>query len=223
MQEARSQADAIREMVHGTQAVVSATAVHCKKNKTAVAFKEPQIRGKSALLCFRDDFLENQRQILAGSVVNPCSKEFWAELKQAWADMPRAKQAYYEELSSQSLQKAALDRNAKKQKQAETVTCTEVSLPATAQVESSGTVLPPVTLPVHVTQQLANAVPYNPWTLAAAAAGCASITEVADGIRKYLLNPRSSSDLNLQDEFLSCCPVAEDQLQSHWQFNVQME
>ncbi|OLP84281.1 hypothetical protein AK812_SmicGene34868 [Symbiodinium microadriaticum] len=221
VQEARSQADAIREMVHGTQAVVSATAVHCKKNKTAVAFKEPQIRGKSALLCFRDDFLENQRQILAGSVVNPCSKEFWADLKQAWADMPSAKQAYYEELSSQSLQKAALDRNAKKQKQAETVTSTEVSLPATAQVESSGAMLPPVTLPVHVTQQLANAVPYNPWTLAAAAAGCASITEVADGIRKYLLNPRSSSDLNLQDEFLSCCPVAEDQLQSNWQFNVQ--
>ena len=224
MQEARSQAEAIRELLPVTVAAGSATGGQCKKIKSSVVLKEPQVRGKSALLFFRDDFLENQRQILAGSVVNPCSKEFWSELKQAWAALPRVKQSYYEELSMQSLQKAAVERNAKKKKQKQdaapvacSATCSEVSHPAAAQADLSPLSL---SLPAEISQQLALALPFNPWTLAARASSCANIPELAEDIRMFY-SSSSSSDFNLADEFLTCSPVSEDQLQSNWQHNVQ--
>ena len=222
-------ADGLGELAQGSEALsLGLLGKHCKKTKSSVSVKEPQVRGKSALLFFRDDFLASQRHIMEGSasVVNPCSKEFWTELKRAWADMPAARRAYYTELSDQSLRKAAEDREARKQRQLEVPpqgsASSEVSCAAAeSSLVEAGAGLSPLSLPASVTEQSV-AVPYNPWTLAAAASTCANIPEIGEGIQKYFDKASgSSNDLELADPCLSCSPVSEDQLQSNWQSNLQ--
>ncbi|CAE7247452.1 unnamed protein product, partial [Symbiodinium sp. CCMP2456] len=62
-----------------------------------VSFHQKQIRAKSAYMFFRDDLLQT-----ATSSLNPCSKDFWSDLRRRWDALSAEQRAFYEEKAEQS-------------------------------------------------------------------------------------------------------------------------
>ena len=130
------------------------------KSIAGVSIKQKQIRGKSAYMFFRDDFLKFQKETGGSDKTNPCSTEFWQQLRQSWSALPASRREYYEELAVQSQSKAEQQRKQSK-------------LPSSSSIPESAA--PPaqaaaVALRDGVLQPLHNSVvPYDPWVLASGA------------------------------------------------------
>ena len=82
------------------QAAVGHTAGHLKVGNVEVKVKEKQVRAKPPYMFFRDDFIANQRR--CGIPVNPATKTFWKDLKDAFQKLNSDSKAYYDSLAAQS-------------------------------------------------------------------------------------------------------------------------
>ena len=80
--------------------------------KHPVQMKAKQTRRKSAQMFFRDDFLKALKE--SHGVVNPCSKDFWSQLQQAWKELTPEAKEYYQQKARQSQDTAAQQRQQKR-------------------------------------------------------------------------------------------------------------
>ena len=80
-----------------------------------VSNKKTTPKALSALEIFRSRFLFGKRNCEGpASVVNPCSKEMWDEVRSAWAELSEAERCLYQSLASESKLRAASARAARK-------------------------------------------------------------------------------------------------------------
>ena len=216
------EATAIAESVRPSAALESGAAVARGPSKgAAVKMKTPQIRSKSAYMYFRDDFLRVQKDIMAGGAVNPCTTEFWQEMKTAWNALPAARREYYEELAVQSKIEADRLRSAPRSETANhAVVPHQQPVVATGQQVALNDELAPLSFAnsEHEPGTLA-AIPYNPWVLASSATPDVEIPELAERVRQCMQCPLSSPE-DLSDDLLRSSPVSEHQLQASWRHQV---
>ncbi|CAE7769561.1 unnamed protein product [Symbiodinium sp. CCMP2456] len=216
------EATAITESARPSAPLESDSAVARGPTKgAAIKIKTPQIRSKSAYMYFRDDFLRVQKDIMAGGTINPCTTEFWQELKAAWAALPPARRDYYEELALQSKIEADRVRSAPRSETAnDAVVPQQQPVVATGhQRESNGELQPLSFAGSEHKPGTPAAIPYNPWVLASSATSDVEIPDLAERVRQCMQS-QSSSSVDLSDECMRLSPVSEDQLQASWRHQV---
>ena len=79
-----------------------------KFGSVEISAKPKQFRKKPAYMFFRDDWLKAEKG--CSHTVNPCTKEFWQTLKTKFSELSPEMRRYYEELESQSAEKALQER-----------------------------------------------------------------------------------------------------------------
>ena len=161
----------------------------------SVCEKPKQVRKKAAYMFFRDDWLKS-RKACSEETINPCSKQFWADLKEQFALLSPEMKAYYQELSEQSGVQATQQRAA--------------DLPPSDSTVSQSI--------VAADRQT---LPANPW-LAEAERLDAQLSwhGMADCIREASNELCKSDSGKLGDDVLDSSPISEDMLQRAWRRNL---
>ena len=188
----------------------------------AVKLKTKQARGKSAVLCFRDDFLRAAREIAPDGAVNPCSKEFWAEFRQAWASLSDERKAYYAEMAAQS-QAEARQARASSRQQGQVAAAS--SMPAAPPSCPSNQLAPrhalaPLELPGEARNSDVALASYNPWVLASEVGTTADIVELARKVSVLHRQHDCKQGQVLADDVVRFSPVSEAQLETSWRNNI---
>ena len=181
----------------------TANAGHMRIGEVTVKMKQKQMRKKSAYMFFRDDWIKAQKEC-SGAVVNPASKEFWAELKQRFSELNPDMLQYYQELS----EKSGLDANQKRHEAAATSGLAASSSSADSQQLS------------NVNPTLQN-LPMNPWI---ADSGQVDSQNSWDGISKQIVEACQLSVASpelLRDDVHSQSPISEDMLERAWRKQLQ--
>ena len=224
VEEARLHADSLKTLAAGARAIAPTEGLEGRK-QVSVQVKTPAPRAKSAYMFFRDDLLAAQQRV-SSDVVNPCSREFWASLKEAWAALPEARKAYYEDLAQESIRSHAAKRLQSRQKKPRLGRPDDAVVPAAvkdADVQPdeapSGAEMRPLSQYVPGSSLPAAASFYNPWVLASSLAGVADLPEMAREIGKYFTTEQDAL-ADLADDCLRCSPVSEEQLQQSWKHNI---
>ena len=217
--EAVQQAESLLHPDKGASAGLCGT---YKIANNTITTKSKQRRGKSGLMYFRDDLIAVLKQ--THGAANPCSKDFWTELKRSWAALPQERKDYYEELAVQSQGQAAQDRESIKRRVGHPNSTSSSSLEdaipqAPVASQDSEGVLPPLAVPGMETPSAAS-VPYNPWVLASAVFEPSELLDVAKGIQKYFQQSSENRQPDLKDECLRLSPVSEEQLEKVWKQNL---
>ena len=177
-----------------------------------------QVRGQPAEMLFRTDFHGTLKMASPGVPVNPCSKEFRAEARQAWSALPAESREYYEEMSRQSHDRAQQCRAAHRSK--ETAASVPKALPVPADRPESQVAANKGLLALPLPAGSPNlVVPYNPWLLASDATSCADIPAMAEKIRAVLQNGKEQ-ELILMDEIVRDSPISQSQLDGFWRNNL---
>eukprot|EP00439_Symbiodinium_sp_Y106_P065057 s2155_g10.t1 len=174
-----------------------------------------QVRGQAAEMLFRTDFHATLKMASPHVPVNPCSKEFRVEAKQAWEALSVERKEYYEEMSRQSHARAQQRRAERRSKQAAGSAPVPADQPERQVATDKGGLLA-LPLPDGSPDFVA---PYNPWLLASDAASCADIPAMAEQI-KSVVHKAKGQDLNLVDEVVRDSPISQSQLDAWWRTNL---
>ena len=187
-------------------------------SRQVVFVREKQLRSKSAYMFFRDDLLR-----AATTSLNPCTKEFWKDLKDRWDSLTPVQKAFYEEKAKQS--QLLCNQKRQQKQQALSQGCAGGPCPladsrdaGTQQLAIAGAaqaVAPPVSGPQPLQLDVSPSVPYNPWLLASEATMTEDVGALCNRVAQVVKNPKPAAP-DLVDECLRDSPVSQGQLESWW-------
>ena len=187
-----------RSMKVGTGQSSAVSHPRGKSGPIEIIAKPKQFRKKPAYMFFRDDWLKAEKG--CSRTVNPCSKEFWTTLKTKFSELSPEMRRYYEELESQSAEKALQER-----------------LKVQGGPQTNGSQCQQI-LPK---EQVSNAMWINPWLarpedldaedswdgmVATIHAAGAAVSQEAQGL--------------IGDDIHQMSPISEDMLHRSWQRNL---
>ncbi|CAE7246401.1 unnamed protein product [Symbiodinium sp. CCMP2456] len=220
--EAVQQAESLLHPGKGAAAALSGT---YKVANNTISIKAKHKRAKSGYMFFRDDLINIMKQ--THGAVNPCSKDFWSELKKSWENLPQQRKDYYNELAFQAQGQAAQAKEIAKRRAGHPNSTSSSSLevatpevPVALSQDSQGVLLP-LAVPGMQTTSTARVVSYNPWVLASAVFEPPDLLDVARDIQKHF-QERSSETCHqdLRDECIRLSPISEEQLEKVWRQNL---
>jgi len=188
-----------------------------KKGPLVTKMRAPQIRRKPAYMYFRDDWILSQKSLKGSDAkVNPASKEFWVELKEAFSQLNPNMRAYYEELATESgaeaARKRALDGSSVKDQIETESSSLQVAL---ANQDSSL----PLVLQGGDQDGLHVALPLNPWLAEASVMEQQTDLDIMSEMTKNVLNEMLSTKVDLLGDN-NQHPISESLLESSWRSNV---
>ena len=212
VQEAIAQAEFLRL----TSSVSSASSQPSRGQQGLVSLRQKQIRSKSAYMYFRDDLL-SAFAAQHGGVVNPCTKEFWEDLRVRWQALGPDQRAYYEEKAQQSKHDAQCERQ-RKRAQCQAIAEDSGQAAAASAPRASLASRPDSLQPLQLTSGDGEerSVSYNPWLVAGEAWGATDIAELASTVAARAQAPQGDV-VDLADECVQRSPISQKQLISWWQ------